>query len=261
VPEDATAVIIPGPVYPFDPAEVTMLSEYLSSGGALILMQDSPLFTEVGDQEDYLGEYLLDSWGVQLGDDLIIDQTSILGAMNPVGVADGTHPILENLQGITTGFPSARSVRAVEPTGGEVSREIITTVNEGSWAETDLETIMDGGEVSYNEGVDLLGPVPLVVVAENATNSSRVVVFGDVDFAMNSNFTFLGNGDLFIGAVDWVVGQEELITLTPKTPTQRIMLPPQPYLMNLILLLVVIVMPGAVLVAGIIVWLRKRQRG
>jgi ABC-type uncharacterized transport system involved in gliding motility auxiliary subunit len=107
----------------------------------------------------------------------------------------------------------------------------------------------------------MLGPVPLVVVAENATNSSRVVVFGDVDFAMNSNFTFLGNGDLFIGAVDWVVGQEELITLTPKTPTQRIMLPPQPYLMNLILLLVVIMMPGAVLIAGIIVWFRKRQRG
>jgi ABC-type uncharacterized transport system involved in gliding motility auxiliary subunit len=66
---------------------------------------------------------------------------------------------------------------------------------------------------------------------------------------------------MFINAVDWAVGQEELINLTPRERTQRFMIPPQPYVMNLILLLVVFAIPGAVLTSGIVVWVRKRRRG
>ena len=69
------------------------------------------------------------------------------------------------------------------------------------------------------------------------------------------------NGDLFINTIDWAGGQEELISLTPKTPTQRMMLPPEPYMVNLILLGVVFVLPGAVLISGIVVWVQRRRRG
>lgn len=261
IPEDAAVVVIAGPIYPLEATEVEMLSAFLSSGGAMVLMQDSPIFTEYGDQVDLLAAYLADTWGIFMGQDLIIDQTSFLGYTAPVGVAAINHPISQKIQGVATAFPTARSVQISESGSGAVATELITTASDGSWAETDLETLAAGGDITDNPEDDTLGSVSIAVVAEDFTTGSRVVVFGDVNFVMNANFTFFGNGDLFVGAVDWAVGQEDLITLTPNTSIERYMLPPQPYLLNLILLFVVILLPGTVLVTGIVVWAQKRRRG
>jgi ABC-type uncharacterized transport system involved in gliding motility auxiliary subunit len=238
-----------------------MLSDYVTAGGTMVIMQDSPIFTEFGDQNDYLAGYLKDSWGITLGEDLVIDQTSFLGAMAPVGSVDASHPITQKLQGLATGFPSARSVQVSDAYEDVSATVIIQTASSDSWAETDLTMLLEGGEVEYTEGSDLLGPVPLAVAAEKMSTGSRIVVFGDNNFAMNANFTFFGNGDLLVGSVDWAVGQDDLINLTPKTATQRFLLPAQPYLMNMIFLFVVILMPGAVLMAGVVTWARKRRRG
>jgi ABC-type uncharacterized transport system involved in gliding motility auxiliary subunit len=261
VPDDAAVLVIAGPLHPFKPSEVTLLAEYLSTGGGLILLQDSPVFTEVGDQTDYLKDYMRDSWNIILGQDLIVDQTSSLGVFVPVGLPDDSHPITQDIQGIATGFPTARSVGVNKSSNSPSPKVLIATFNNESWAETDLESLTSGGDITYDETIDLLGPVSMAVVVEDFENQSRVVVFGDTNFAMNSWFTFFGNGDLFVGSVDWVVGQEELISLTPKALTERYILPPQPYLMPMIQLLVVFLIPGAVLVVGIVVWFRKRQRG
>ena len=261
VPDDASAVVIVGPIFPLEISEVAMLSDYMVAGGAMVVMQDSPIFTEFGDQTDYLAGYLQDSWGIKMGEDMIVDQSSFLGAMAPVGSVATDHPITQKIQGLATGFPTARSVQVGDMDPDASINILIQTANNQSWAETDLSAILEGSDIAYSEGMDLIGPVPIVVSAENASRGSKIVVFGDNNFAMNANFTFFGNGDLFIGSVDWVVGQEELINLTPKTPTQRMMLPPQPYLMNMIFLFVVVLMPGTVLVAGIISWIRKRRRG
>jgi len=261
VPDDAAALIIAGPIQPFEPSEVALLDTYLSAGGNLILMQDSPIFTDVGDQTDYLTDYMDESWNIVLGRDLIVDQPSSLGVFVPVGALDDSHPITLDLQGIAIGFPTARSVGINESGDGPVPKVLVSTFNNESWAETDLETLASGGDITYDEAIDLLGPVPMAAVAEDFGSQSRVVVFGDIDFALNSWFTFFGNGDLFVGSVDWVIGQEDLISLTPKVPTERFILPPQPYIMPMIQLLVVFLIPGAVLVLGIVVWFRKRRRG
>jgi ABC-type uncharacterized transport system involved in gliding motility auxiliary subunit len=261
IPDDAAALIIAGPVQPFEPFEVALLDTYLSADGNLILMQDSPIFTDIGDQIDYLTDYLKDSWNIILGQDLIVDQASSLGVFVPIGLVDDSHPITLDLQGIATGFPTARSV-GINPTEISLTPKIlVSTFNNESWAETDLDTLESGGDIAFDEEIDLLGPVPMAVAAEDIGRQSRVVVFGDINFALNSWFTFFGNGDLFMGSVDWVIGQEDLISLTPKVPTERYILPPQPYIMPMIQLLVVFLIPGAVLILGIVVWFRKRQRG
>ncbi len=261
VPDDAGIVVIPGPVYPLENSEVEMLSTYVANGGSLILMQDSPLFTEFGDQSDYLAEYLTNNWGILLGKDLVIDQTSFLGFTAPVGVASRNHAISQKIQGVATAFPTAQSIQIIESSTGVAPTALITTSNDGSWAETDLESLEVGDNIGYDPEVDQLGPVTIAAVAEDFNVGSRIVVFGDVNFAMNANFTFFGNGDLFVGSVDWAVGQEDILSLTPRTPIERYLLPPQPYLLNLILLFVVILLPGMVLVAGIVVWFQRRRRG
>ena len=48
---------------------------------------------------------------------------------------------------------------------------------------------------------------------------TRVVVFGDSDFAANSGLGRQGNRDLFLNTVGWLSQQENLISIRPKSPT------------------------------------------
>lgn len=258
VPQDANLIVVAGAQHPLTEEEVTLISDYLEEGGALMVLSEPLPLTEFGDSEDLLASYLEENWGVKLGADIVFDQTS---SQPYVAYADryGDHAITGQMQRVGTAYPTARSLQLVEGFEGINPVELVFTAQQ-SWAESDLQAISDGSEISVDEN-DRVGPLTVAVAVENAANEGRVVVFGDADFAANANFNFLGNGDMFVNAVDWAVGQEELINLTPRSSTQRVLLPPQPYMINLVLLGVVFVLPGTVLASGIVVWVRRRRRG
>jgi ABC-type uncharacterized transport system involved in gliding motility auxiliary subunit len=131
-----------------------------------------------------------------------------------------------------------------------------------SWAETSLEGIAAGtADIQFDEGQDTIGPVPLAVAAENLETQARLAVFGDSDFAIDANFSAFANGDMIINTIDWAVGQEDLISLTPKNATPRMLVPPQQTAMNLIFLGMVVILPGLALLGGVVVFIRRRRRG
>jgi ABC-type uncharacterized transport system involved in gliding motility auxiliary subunit len=99
-----------------------------------------------------------------------------------------------------------------------------------------------------------------MAATDSATNA-RVVVVGDADFAADQYFSQYANGDFAINSIDWSANQENLISLTPKQTTSRYMAPPEGYVMGLILLGSVFVVPGIVIVAGIVTWIQRRRRG
>ncbi len=257
VPEDASVVVVAGPLHPLSKDEVDLLKAYVDKGGALVVMEEPLPATKFGDDEDYLADYLASDWGIKLGHDIVVDMTS----MQPfVAYADqyGKHVITDKLQRVGTAFPTARSVQ-VEQKDGIYTVELVKTSSQ-SWAETNFASLDKGEKVKPNEGEDLLGPVTVAVVANKIANKSRVAVFGDSNFGTDKNFEFLGNGDMFINTIDWAAGQENLINLTVKNPVKRILLPPQPYTMNIILLVMVFILPGIVLLAGIIIWIQRKRR-
>src|SRR5687768_17754581 len=56
-----------------------------------------------------------------------------------------------------------------------------------------------------------------------------------------------GNGDMFINSVDWAAEREDLVNITPKTPTERTFIVPGPVQQILILLGSVFIIPGLVI--------------
>jgi ABC-type uncharacterized transport system involved in gliding motility auxiliary subunit len=126
-----------------------------------------------------------------------------------------------------------------------------------SWGETDLKS----NEVGFDEKVDLKGPVPIATVVTKDTEGgkkARLIVFGDSDFASNANFSNQGNGNLFLNTVKWLAGDESFISIKTKSPADR------PLTMTesggrTVAILLVILLPLAVLVAGIFVWVRRRR--
>ena len=259
IPDDAKVIVIAGPVKPLAEEEIEKLKEFLDEGGSVIAMQEPLPVTEFEDQEDLLAGYLSENWGVVLGEDIVIDPNSPQ-PFAPFAGEYGSHPITAKLARLTSVFPTVRSAIANKAPSGISQVELVKT-GANTWAESDLEAVINDPQgLDFDGENDKQGPVSLAVAAEKFEPGSRLVVFGDSDFANDSNFFAYANGDLLINSIDWAIGQEDLINLTPKQTTQRFMLPINQINMNLILLGTIIVLPGLALLAGFIVWFQRRQR-
>jgi ABC-type uncharacterized transport system involved in gliding motility auxiliary subunit len=222
-------------------------------------MQEPIPVTEFGDAVDPLAAYLTQAWGVTMGLDFVIDQSSTQPTI-AVGSVWGNHPITQKLASLVSIMPTARSVTVGNAPEG-VSQTTLVSTSQQAWAEIDLQALLsETGEVAF-DALDLAGPVPLGAAAENFQTNGRVVVFGDSDFVSDGFFPAYANSDLFVNSVDWAAGQEDLIDLTPKDATQRLLLPPDQFTLNLILLGTVILLPGLALIAGVVVWAQRRRRG
>lgn len=258
IPSDALTVIVPGYQKGFSDAEIAALKAYQDTGGSLVVWSTPPLLQQLNGSTDLLAGYLNQTWGLVLGNNLVVDLN-----VNPPSVAYGAsygdHAITSKLGTMATLFPRAQSVTA-PTTPADVTTTLLISTSQNSWAETDMASIQNN-QVSPDQNSDLLGPVPLAYAGTNNTNNARIVVIGNAEFATNSVISKYGNLDLAVNSIDWAARQDNLINLTPKATTTRSLITPTNTMINLLLLGSVIVLPGSILVAGIIVWIKRRKRG
>ena len=85
----------------------------------------------------------------------------------------------------------------------------------------------------------------------------RFVVVGSSGFAANNFIPFNGNRDLVLNMVNWLSSDEELISIRPKDPEDR-RLSLNRRQMQMILYTSVILMPLAVILAGVSMWWKRR---
>ncbi len=158
VPKDANLVVVAGPVRKLFEGEVVALQNYLNQGGSLLLLLDPE--TDPGLKP------ILEDWGVQLDEKVVIDASGIgsvfgLGALTPVVNNYTDHPITQDFRNGFSLYPLARTVDFAELEGIEASPLLIT--HEQSWAESELNS--EGGEgnleIDFNLEVDRSGPVNL----------------------------------------------------------------------------------------------------
>jgi ABC-type uncharacterized transport system involved in gliding motility auxiliary subunit len=257
IPADALAIVITGPTDPISDQEMALLQAYVSQGGSLVVMEEPAPLTNTSGKQDPLVDYLASTWGIGFGNDIVIDPNS----NQPIvafAYTYGSHPITDKLQGTATFFPTARSLFVTKsaPTAPVV---LVSTYNT-AWGETDLASIQSG-TVSNDPNTDIAGPINLAMAATNSTTNSRLVVFGDADFASDTYFSQYGNGDLLINAIDWAAQQESLINLTASTPITRTLKLPSGPVQILLVISVLCLLPGLVIVGGVVAWLSRRSKG
>jgi gliding motility-associatede transport system auxiliary component len=253
VPADASVVIMAGPVAEPFAEEMTKLDAYLNAGGSLLLMLDPPPAASLKE--------FTDKWSVTVGNNRVIDATGMgrllgKGPDSPLVTSYGQHPIVERFN-VMTFFPVVRSVAPAKTPATGLTVEPLLETNSQSWGESDLNS----NEVGFDEKVDVKGPVPIAaVVTKDAGEGkkARLIVFGDSDFAINANFSNAGNGNLFINIVKWLARDENLISIKTKDPTDR------PITMTesggrTVGFIAVILLPGAALLSGVMVWLKRRK--
>ncbi len=111
------------------------------------------------------------------------------------------------------------------------------------------------GESAVDPERDIGPGLPSPVIEGQA--KSRIVVIGDSDFATNSFFHILGNGNLFLNAVNYLAEQEDLIGVEPRTyDSPRVNLTNRQ--MKGTFLLSVVLIPALLALIGFAVWWRQR---
>jgi len=269
VPEDGDVVILAGATRSLHETEHKALDRYLERGGALLVLVDPRAKTDI--YQD------LARWGVEVGEDVIVDRVQGLFGrpVSPLAAQYGDHPITRELRDATL-FHVARSVQP--KAGGQGEFETLVLTSEASWGERDLDRFFSAGKAEFG-GDDLAGPVSIAVAgvlrpvgddeagegdgdAESEPRpEARVVVIGDSDFAGNQLIGEFRNRDFFVNAVNWLLGDVEAISIRPDPArASRMQLSSEQFLQ--IRYLSLFVLPQAIAVLGVISWwLRRRAPG
>ena len=250
VPDDVALLVIANPQTPLQPGELERLDRYVERGGNLLLLLD---------QEPLNGlEPLLERLGLILSPGIVVDPDSIERGGRPVmAVAAagsyGAHPIVRTFR-LNTLFPFARAVSTNATDAWTVERLI--EVAPRGWIESDN---LDR-KIVFDQERDIRGPVTVAVALERIKNerTQRVVAVGGGHFLAN---TYLGNGgnlDLGVNIVNWLTGDDRLIAIQPRSAPDVSLALGKGWLFAIVAVFLIIV-PLACIVAGTLIWWRRRR--
>jgi ABC-type uncharacterized transport system involved in gliding motility auxiliary subunit len=255
IPDDAAVVVLPGPRTELLPPELDAVDRYLGGAGKLLVMVDPGI---VGGVQVEGIRRLLVRYGFELSDNLVIEANPLgrlfgIGPEVPIVQQYEPHPITRDLAGITTLFPVSRSVSAAKTPPSGVSVQLLARTSPESWGETDRASLQ-AGQVKPDPQ-DQKGPLAVAAVATK--DKARIVVVGTSNLAANQFLNLQGNRDFFLNAVSWLAEQEDLISIRPKDAKQSpVFLTSQQA--QLVFLVPVVLVPGLVLVGGVLTFVRRR---
>jgi ABC-type uncharacterized transport system involved in gliding motility auxiliary subunit len=261
VPSDCTASVVGGPTRDYQQPEVDAIKKYVEDGGRVLFMLDPPLKigrSEIADNDALTN--LLQSWGVTMNKDLILDLNPIgqlagLGPQVALVTSYDSQPIVNGMKGTATGFPLSRSI--------EVKNADKTTVQKMfSSSSTSLATNnLSSPAVDPNDPKNKKGPLTIAAAGTYNTgkqdSQGRFVVIGSSSWAANSFMKFNGNSDLALNTIDWLASDEDLISIRPKAEEDRRITMTRAQL-NWVRMTSQFLLPLVVVFAGVTVWWRRR---
>ena len=273
VPADAAMIIVAGPkTDPLAP-EMAALEGYIAKGGKVFFML-APF------QADGLRKSLA-KYGFDVGDDLVVELNPIgrafgLGPEVPVVTQYESHPITRDLGGLMTLFPLSRSVEVVKTAPKGTTVQMLAKSSPQSWGETDKNALARGE--AKPDPQDKRGPLGVAAVAtidapaadtpaptaapaaEGAKKpmKARLVVVGTANLAANQFLAAQGNRDFFLNVVSWLAEDESSISVRARDAKSSpiVLTPPQA---ETVLWVPVAVLPGAVILAGILAVVSRRR--
>jgi hypothetical protein len=289
---DIAVLVIADPKTAINAQEIQAIQSYLDSGGHVLMALD--VVEEPQQQKRYDDmlasiDRLTSKYDVKPRAGIIADypKRTSLAPNDPtifgIDAYPSSSPITEDLSSkrLPVLFNGAIAILPPPPTS-TITATLATTLlqssagGENSW----LETISSDGKSNgqYDPGTnEIEGPVPLAVSIEQKdeiaastvetntqTPKTRLVVFGDADFASNgfvsqqARAVIPANSDLFANAVSWLAGANELISIRQKDISAPRTLILDAGQKNIQLITAVFGLPMFVLLLGGAIWWRRK---
>lgn len=248
VPANAALLVVTHPRVELQASEVDKLLAYVNRGGNLLWLIDTEPLRGL--------QPLAEKFGLVLTPGTVVDPALAPRNGPPVFAVAANyarHPVVGTLQ-FNTLFPHARQIGADDATGWHVT-PLIDVAPRG-WVETGK---LDN-KPAFDKSRDFPGPVNIASAFERTVGDreQRVIVVGTGHFLSNS---FLGNGGnlaLGTGMLNWLAGDDALVTIDPR-PAADTQLDIDSIHLYLIAFVVLLLLPLTFAGTGIAVWWRRRN--
>ncbi len=258
VPQDCNLLIIPGSIPAVTVAELQKLDQYFDEGGrALILFNSASL-----DRKRGLETILEKKWRVKVGDEAVSDAGTSIDSIKAAPGKDITvaafskHQSVNALMGSYLNLYRPRSVDLL-PTR-ETSADVPKV--ERLFATTDKATLEGRPEIKPTQYA------LAVAVEKNAVRgvmtgrgNTRMIIVGDSFFFANEPMKTFANREFAGYALNWLLDRPQFTEgIGPKPFTEFRMALTTAQMTNMQWLLIG-ALPGAILLFGGLVWLRRRK--
>lgn len=252
--DNTSVLVLPGPQNPLPQGIAQKIRDYVAAGGALLWL------IEPGSLQGL--DELANDLGISPVEGVIVDANielhALLGIEHPavIPIVDyAAHSLTRDLN-IHTLFPLATAIDIDFDTPWEARPFLITL--QRSWSETGpLE-----GELTFDElAGDRPGPLVLglTLVREHEDGfEQRIVVIGDSDFMTNDYLGYGGNLDLAMNIFNWLSQDDSLIAINPRSAPD-VQLTVSERTLITIGVSFLIILPLALLAAGIVIWTVRRR--
>lgn len=194
--EGCNILIVASPKVPFLNEEVLVIRDFLNDGRGVILLSEPGV---VSGLSDLISDYHLNVTLEAVSDPVLHYGTD---SWTPAVSSYPEHEITRNLP--LSFFPGVSAISILEENASD-SIVISQVANSSS------EALL--GE-SQKKGEKILAAY---AIKQDGDIKSRLLVFGDGDFATNSYFHVLGNGALFLNSVNSILQRTSLHSISPRS--------------------------------------------
>jgi ABC-2 type transport system permease protein len=259
VPGDADLLLVSSPKADIQASEAQAIKAFLEKGGNAVFMLD------IGNKANPNIEGVINLYGVRTVAGIVMEGSAdkAVGG-NPVLLLPdyADHPILKSIkdQKYPITMPVSQGLLPSPVSKGGLDVKPLLSTSKDSWIRMDLN---DNSQTRIAS--DKTGPWVLAYAVEArkddpAAKTTRLVLTGSSIFIDPRNPVMSpGNKEFFMNALGWAQNRNDTLSLRPKSLFK---LPVSQNGLQAIvsIALIAIVVPFGILIAGLVIWLKRRHR-
>ena len=251
IPDNSALLVMTAPAVPLLVGEWDIIKRYLQNGGNLLLLTD-PDNRYVSDLQQYLSVHPLPG--------VIVDGSAKLNGINDPSfvVVDSytPHPITQGFQ-TTTLYPGVAALEMDKQT--DYKAEAILHSSALSWTETGPIT----GSIRFDaDAHEKQGPLAFAYALTRTLPGNiqqRIVAVGDGDFLSNAYIGNVGNLDMGLRMLSWLLHDDRFIAIPAKNASDKSLQLTQTAV-AVIGFGFLMVIPLLLIGTGFFIWRRRKRR-
>ena len=259
VPDDAACLLIDSPSSDISEDEKTALLDYLENGGKAMVFSD---YTE-----STLSNFaaVLENYGVKAADGIVFEgDNQHYGMQMPYYLLPTVNSTDASSETASSGYyiimPYAQGIQKLDDVRDTVTVEDILTTSDSAYSKTNLQS-----ETLEKEDGDVEGPFALgVSIKEDVGDGKKTqIIYYSSSYIMDSQMNQLvsgGNEKLVTESLNSMVSTEETTTVSiPSKSLEVSYLTISDYDASFWKICTIGLIPGIFLVAGFVIWFKRRK--